>query len=1458
MDRIRAGETFQGRYDVLEKLSEGGFGMVYKARQRTTGQTVAIKVMRWMTRDGGDRVYLERFRRETKLCAEMHHPNIVQLIDSGETEDGMLYTVFEYIPGKDLADVLSEEGAIPPREVQYLMAQVLDALSCAHALGIVHRDLKPGNIMLVHTGARRNAKVLDFGVAGLVPSDEEKDDSQVITAPLERVGTPAYAAPEQLRGKPASARSDLYAWGLVFLECLTGKRVIRGASLPDTIYRQLEPTPIPLPSSLAAHPLGALLRLVTTKDVNERRITAAEALRALEACDMDGLRISAQRAKRNSQGGPAATAETLALSVPGQALAPAAMPRPAPRREAAGHTSAEPPQHLAPAGAEPLSDITPRALFFHSSDEAPGAPDPADDTCVLPDPDAVADAALAGLDDPAPASIDDQGMTMLQVFPEGERRQITAVSLGLHVHAPTASNLDMDEQAELLSNYKALCRRMIEQSGGYVASTLGNRILAFYGYPRAQADDARRAVGTAVATLRKLATEARTLEQRRGARLEAQIGAHTGLVLVRGRAGTPDPSDVFGDTPVLATRIAELTSPNTFSVSAATQRMVRLAFSFGRGKNRRVDELTQPLEMVEVVGPAENADTPGPSAPSVTSVTQRTPLVGRAEELALLCRAWKLAREGTGQTVLVTGEAGIGKTRLARELGLVIQSEDHIWLECRCMADAQNSVLRPFIELLERRLGYHMELTAEDKARRLDDLLVQYHVDTAEGMPLLAPLLGVPLERRYAPISALPHRKRELTLRALTSLLVEMAGEKPLLFVVEDLHWADPTSLALLGMLLDAVPTISMCVVLTARPTFTMPWRHLAVTHIQLGRLGSNSAQAMIERLTSEHGLPRAVREQILRRTDGVPLFIEELTRAVIESGVVQAASEPGMTPPGGTELEIPVTLRDSLMARLDNLAPTAKVTAQLAAVLGREFALDQMQAVAPLDEAELQTALDALVESELVHRRRRINGDIYTFKHALVQETAYDSLPKRTRKQYHARIAEVLEHQFGELVRLRPEVLMSHYAEAGALPRAVEYACQAGRAAMQRSANQEAIAYAERGLGWLNALRDHPRRTELELGLNTVLIPAMMSNYGFSSPEFRVLMRRAQEIEHGEGDPDHALHTLWGLFASHYARAEHEQAGEVAEHYLQEAEKLGDVGHQVSALMLLGMNRYYRARFDEARRLLERVLERYDPQAHVDHTLKFNYDTLSLAEAYLGLVLWVLGERAGARMHVARAIARTEALDHPLSRILALFLAAKLDQFEGEREAVRAGARRVIDIAAEKDLPRWSTVGVIFLAWADGDLAAGEQALARFDETGHKLRRTYWSTLLAEIELGRGEVDSAIDRMDECMYLAEETQELSHVVKSLRVAGECYLQRGEHAAAEACWRDALVRAREQGALMPALQTAVVLARFLLEGGRPDEAHAVLAAALAPFAGERDAPALAEARALLDEIERAA
>ena len=1413
---IDIGAVFQGRYEILHKLSEGGFGVVYKARQLTTGQPVAIKCLRPPSRGVDPATYLERFRREMQLCAQLHHPNIVRLIDSGEGpgqgQDALLYSVFEYIPGKDLARVLATEGRIAPQQAKHILGQVLDALSCAHALGIVHRDLKPGNIMVAHTGARRNALVLDFGIAALVTAAQDREHL-TLTSPMDRVGTPAYAAPEQLRGKRATAQADLYAWGLVFLECLTGARVIDGESIPDVIYRQLDPTPVPIPSALAGHPLGRLLRLVTAKDVAERQVSAVQALRMLEACDVSDLDLSGS--------GPH-TPVGLESAVTGI------------------RTSA--PHGFSPTGNGPGSG---------SGSEAGGDVDDAATTNF-------AGTAAAGpkIDNgDVIDEIDDMPTTRLPALPEGERRQITALTCSLHLVTSSANAMDIDEQAELLSEYKELCRARIRAAGGHVASTLGHRLDAFYGYPRAGADDAYRAVQTGLGVLRELATRSAALDQERGIRVEVHIGAHTGLVLVRGRASGMDVGDVFGDVPAVAGQLCDGASPNTFVVSAATRRLVRNAFTFGRGKMRQIDGQSRPVEALEVEGLQRTDTTPG-AVPGSGPQAQALVLVGRGEELGLLERRWRLAREGNGQTVLITGEAGIGKSRLARELALQVDEAEHLWLECRCMEDARNTALRPIVDLLERRLGFHMQLSPADRAQRVEALLARYRVEPAELMPLLAPLLSVPLDPRFEPVQASPPRQRELTLRAILSLLVEIAGHKPLVLLIEDLHWADPSTLELLSRLLETVPTAPMCVLLTARPELEVPWRHVPVTRVELGRLSAGSARAMMDRVTGGRVLPEEVCEQVLRRTDGVPLFIEELTRTIIESDVVRLEGDRYLLTGPLAELAIPSTLRDSLMARLDLLDPAAKSTAQLAAALGREFAQTQLRAISPLDGDRLQAALDALVQAELLHRRRGISGTTYMFRHSLVQETAYDSLPKRSRKQYHRRIVQALEERFPELAEARPELLMHHHARAEDLPRALDYARRAARAALRRSANAEAIAHAKQALGWLPSIEDAPRRAEVELSLNAVLSSAMMANYGYSSPAFRALMERSRELLDMVGESENAFVAFWGLFAYHFARAQHEQAGAVADRYLERAERAGDVGQQVNAQVLVGINRYYRACLGESRVHLERAISLFDPEVHRDHPLRFGYDTRCLAEGYLGLVLWTQGHPAQGRLHGARALARAEEINHPLSQILALFLLAKIDQLEGRRELVQGHTRRILDIAERTGQPRWTTVGELLESWTESDAPRGEQALSRFDESGHLLRRTYWSALIAESEAAAGHMDQAIARLRACERMVEGTGERSHLPKVLRLEGMLLALQGDAAGAEARLREAMEAARVQGAKTFELQAVVALSRVLIEGGRRGEARALLADIVAWFSDEdRDAPPLAEARALLHALQ---
>ncbi len=1486
MFRIRVGEVFQGRYKLLEKLSEGGFGLVHKARQLTTGQYVAIKFMRSPDPRHADVIktetLIERFRREIALCAELNHPNIVQLIDSGELDDGTLFTVFEFIPGRDLARVLAEEGQLHPEEAGYLMGQVLDALSSAHELGIVHRDLKPANIMIAHTGARRNAKVLDFGIAGIMADAGDDGETQAITAPVDRVGTPAYAAPEQLRGKPATSRSDMYAWGLVFIECLTGQRVIQGETIPDTIFRQLDPTPITIPPFIARHPLGRLLKAVTTKDVEARKLSAVQALRRLERYHLSDL-VWPEGTPAAVGGGFAergqATMDTLDVT-PQASMVPAHAPHLGPAPGTRPHTKPHTKPHDRPDG--------------HLGT---GPADTQADRVYAPQVEQAGDTDVT---------------LMVSPSSEGERRQITALAYEFHFAADAAAggddstyvDIDIDEQAEMLIEYKNLCQRAIVDSGGYVASTLSNRILAFYGYPRARADDARRAVLTAIDVLSTITDLQLTGGFSTGTRSEVSVGAHTGLVLIRptsddgvggGMHGGPHPGEVFGDTPGIAGHICDVTPRGAMTVSATTRRVVRHHIAFGRSFRHQVGPGRRPVELFAVVGRRPDDHGHTISSGHITSRPDgMLPLVGRAEELALLERAWRLAHEGRGQTILITGEAGIGKSRLAHELARVVAGQEHNWFEARCVLDGQHSTLQPIVDLLERRLNFHDGLMPEDKANRLEGLLTRYQLDPSEAMPILAPLLHVPLARRYAPLSVSAQVQRDLTLRALVALVSEVALQAPLIFIVEDLHWADPTTLALLRLIIEAVPTLSLCIVLTTRPPSEALLGQEDITRIQLSRLSTEGTRDILMRVTDHRPLPREVEIQILERTDGVPLFIEELIRSIIDSGMIKESDGAYQLSAPLSAIDVPATLRDSLMARLDSLNPAAKATVQLAAVVGREFSLAQLTLLSPLSESQLSPVLEELVSSDLVHRRRRISGDIYTFKHALVQDTAYDSLPKRTRRQYHATIGQLFESEFPELIQRRPEIFMHHYECAGKYDDAAHFAYAAGKAAVARSANEEAIAYAERALAWLSHIGDGERRHEIERAMTAILTPALMANYGYGSDRFRALLERARlpalangTAGAGPAGPgmtptgaapaqatptgvaasggtsgfapgsDAALLAMWGMFAYHFAHADHVEAGLLAEHYVAEARRASDSAHETAALTLLGISRYYQARFSEAQSSLEQAIHCYDPDENRNDPVRFNFDNRVLAEAYLGLTHWVLGQRENAFRHTDNALLRADSINHPLSQILALFFHAKICQFEGDHERVAGDATRIREVSEDKDMRRWSTVGAMLEGWARGDAALCRRALEEYRASGHRLRMTYWLELMAEVEMRAGATEHAIADVEEALALSRTTSEVSHTVRILIVAAECAEVLGDADKAEAQLREAVQLADSQRAKALHLQAALPLAELLKGRGMYGEAQTLLLQSLASFDDDADTPSKAAARQFLARLKNA-
>jgi len=1333
LDPISAGTVFQDRYEVLSKLGEGGFGQVFRARQRVTHHEVAIKVLRDL--HTGNDTHIARFQREMQLCAQLYHPHIVRLIDSGRVEPDLLYTVFEYVPGKTLTDVLIAEGTLPPWEATHLMLQVLDALACAHNQGVIHRDLKPQNIMVTSTGARRNALVLDFGL-GTLPSENQEDLAK-ITKTQEALGTPTYAAPEQLRGEPVTGRADLYSWGLIFLECLTGQRAVDGPTLQAVIFKQLGPEPIAIPAWLERHRLGRLLRKVTNKNPELRDITVQALMRELEACAAEGW---------------------------------------------------------------PVNEATPRAL--------------------------------------TPVSL--SMLDTLSSPSEGERRQLTAVCFSLRFSNAEGKAMDEEDLDRLLRTLQAACAESARRYEAHVGSVLGEWMLFYFGYPKAQENDARRAARAALEMSAQMEQRSAELAREGKGRLEFRAGIHTGLVISQElRAGSPGslPS-LMGSTPNMAVRLEMQAEPGTLLMSEVTSQLLRGHFAFepvgaDTGASTRVFRLLHEYYRGQI-----------------TPHSQENRLYGRAQELDFLQQRWGQVVTGSGQSILLTGEPGIGKSRLVQELISHARGTPHTALECRCVPEGRNSALSPMVDLLERLLGVSREWTPEQTISALEALLSQHGFILSEVMPLFLGLLSVKGGAdRYPPLSVPPQRAKELTLDALLGLFFEMAQQQPLLLLVEDLHWADPTTLELLSQLVRDLSSAPICLLLTARPEFFTSWT--TSHHLQLSRLDRKRVEEMVSGLTQNRPLPREVLEQLLNRTDGVPLFVEELTRIVVESMPLRGDTPSRTWTP--SQLTIPTTLRDSLTARLDRLGP-AKEVAQLAAALGREFSYEVLKAISQREEPVLQHELKALVDADLVQRRRGVRNPTYLFKHALIRDTAYESMLKPVRRQVHARIAAAMEAHFPELVEARPDLLAMHHASADQKRQALGYAQRAGMGALMRSANLEAVAYITEALTWLDAVEDERERAQLELGLNGILTPASMVTWGWSDERIKVLVERSQQLIDFLGDSPHTVPTLWGLWFFYISRAQNEQAWSLATRLNAMADQSGDTGLKVMALTALANCATGQGLLGKVQEYCEQIFALYDPAQHAKLAALFSIDARTAAAMLLSMAKWFQGYEEQALALIQKGLGWAEEIKHFTSQGLLRLYHMIILQGRGDREQMVTVVDASLEHARRYGLTTHMTYFQVFRSWATRDAETMRKLLAIPESIGQEIGKTYYRSMLAELELEAGRHGAALEALNELIRWGRSTGETYVMANLLRLRGLCLRARGEHEAAEASLREAIDVARTQTARMMELKATISLYELLQERGQVGAAvRQQLSSLLQDFTEGLDMPDILRARALLDE-----
>jgi class 3 adenylate cyclase len=647
-------------------------------------------------------------------------------------------------------------------------------------------------------------------------------------------------------------------------------------------------------------------------------------------------------------------------------------------------------------------------------------------------------------------------------MPDAERRQLSVMFCDLVDSTQLSSQLDPEEYRDVVRAYHTACTEVIRRYDGYIAQLLGDGLLVYFGYPQAHEDDAQRAVRTGLGILASMGDLNQELTRAKGLQLALRLGIHTGLVVV-GQMGSPGRQEqlALGETPNVAARIQGLAQPNTLVVSHVTYRLIQGYFAYqdlGAQTLRGISVSVHVYRVLHESGARGRLDVAAPRG--------LTPLVGREQEVGLLLERWEQTKAGQGHVVLLTGDAGIGKSRLVQVLKDHVANEPHTRWECRSVEYAQNTALFPLTDLFQRILRFDAHETPDTKLEKLEHALSQYRLPVEESVPLFAPLLALSLpENHYSPLHLSPQRQRQKTLETIVAILLELAEHQPVLFILEDLHWTDPSTLELLNLVIGQTPTASVLVLLTCRPSFQPAWHHRSyLSEITVNHLSHAQVAQIITGMTDGTAFPAEVLAQIIEKTDGVPLFVEELTKAILESGYLKETHGHYAVAGALSSLAIPATLQDSLMARLDRLV-SAKGMAQLAAVIGRQFAYALLQAVSQLDAMTLQRELGRLVEAELVYQRGMPPQTVYTFKHALIQEAAYASLLKSTRQQYHQRIGQVLEAQFPETAVTQPELLAHHYTEAGFTEQAIAYWQRAGQQALQRSAHREAVRHLTHGL---------------------------------------------------------------------------------------------------------------------------------------------------------------------------------------------------------------------------------------------------------------------------------------------------------------------------------------------------------------------------------------------------------
>jgi len=1300
-------------YQLIEKIGEGGFAKVYKAKQLNTGQFVAIKFLtlpNTLQEDKKQR-YINRFERETLLSGRLQHPNIVRLLDKGQCSNEHVYAVFEFISGESLKHHLAWSGSFNTVTAADIMAQILDALAHAHGQGVIHRDIKPANIMLTKTGAKIHAKILDFGIGTFI--NEQNLDAKNITLTNETLGTPSYSAPEQLRGEPATAKTDIYAWGLVFLECVTGHPAISGSSLASIFHKQLNPANVPLPGAMVDTPLGNFIRRTVNKNTNERAANASDLYQEFTQLNV------------------AAFVGDLS--------------------ESANECSES-------AGANTDTNLNQTQLYEPN----------------------------------------------LLVSGIAERKQITlcCIALSLRNHNTEAADIEIIDA--LHRDQKASITDTAARYGGFHLGTLGNTLLFCFGYPSVTDNDCRLCARTALEVHSQLQKRNAVLQESQGLSFTTRTGIHTGLMAVF--SDTPPEGDALNiamDLMRQATHNQILCSGSSQKIldgyiefsqtgiehigannietpvySLLSERMME-ASGFLRGIRRHYTLFGRNREMAEiapflVLSPQQEASqqkAPKQESPQQKAPKQEAPRQESPQQAAAQSVQW----------LHVHGEAGIGKSRLISEVRGRAREHEH--LVAQCLPEYKNNALMPVLALLRHKLsisGLSQEMAAKRLSRFCHNL---QSVSPQSALTLLSSWLNLPMPENSLAATdnepnvhtLAPEAQKSLLFDCLVELLFTANSSHPqCLFIVEDLHWIDPTSLEFINYLTRQQRFCSASHLLLSTSRQPLPESTTAQSSksksITLPRLNEHDATDFVRSIFNHKALADDVIQFILERTDGIPLFIEELASSLKQGATIELLNGVYRFNPAHSKAQIPGTLREFLQQKLDSL-PDAKETAQMAAVIGREFDLPLLFAASKLDEAAMQSHIEALQQAELIYVQRNVSTDKYLFKHALVRDAAYESMPAEQQRTAHKAVADTYQQHFPHMVTSYPGVLAQHYGHANEYATAVNYGLKSITNTVKNGAYNEALSTSDLNRHWIEKLSNPQQAIELEIQLYTAALPAMVTLEGYSSPKANewangitsvvenntnllsppIQKRYAELVENAE----------WIKLVTLHESPHRKQAREFGDYLRQKYQQNGNTEKLLITLSHLSQAQMFDGDLALSADGFERAISLFDEQQHQHLAAQYSLDVLPYCSALVSLNYLHMGKLNLAIEKVRASMEYGERKQSRASIVIAYIFYALCEYLRGNESKVIELGDIYYQQHDDVDNPMFYRVYLdVLYCSAKGNLAKARELIEPAARSEAPFATGWYIHFIAKKHLERQEFNTALELLNLSLSVCERVQE--------------------------------------------------------------------------------------------------